>query len=451
MKIRFALLLLFVSSIAFGQAKQKKIMTPEVFDEWNTIDQQSISNNGKWIAYALTKEGGDGSINLYSTSTQQTVSFPRGSGGKFSADNEFFIFRIKPAVDSIRAEKKQKVKKNDLTKDSLGIYQLTTGLLQKVAEVQSFQLPEKWAGFLAYHKAPSSSKGGKKVKKESKSNGSTLVIQHLKTAKADTFNFVKAYAFAKEGPRLVLHSTGNDSTFLEGVYVYNCKSMELQALWQQKGDYEQLSIGDKGQQVAFIADLDTTKERIRPYELFYWKENQKMARSIATMDSPFLPDNWLISNNARPRFSKDGSKLFFGTAPTPLLPDTSILAEDKAGVEVWSYTDPMLYTQQKVQLNREKKRTYLAVWHIAPNTFVQLGDEKTPEVSMGDEGNAKVALSYDDLPYLQRTSWEGGASYRDLYWINTTDGDKTLIKKFPFKLWRNQNRRNAYKLIPVFI
>ncbi len=429
MKYQIALAFLLSTSFLFGQSVQKKIMTPEVFNEWNTISQQTISNDGKWIAYALTKEDGDGSLHIYNTSTQKTVSFPRGNGGQFSADSEFVIFRIKPAVDSIRAEKKRKVKKNDLTKDSLGIYQLATGQLQKVADVQSFQVPEKWAGFLAYHKTPSSTKGGKKVKKESKSNGSTLVIQNLKAAKADTFNFVKAFAFAKEGPRLVLHSTGKDSTFLEGVYVYNCEPMQLQALWQQKGKYEQLSIGDKGQQVAFIADLDTTKQRTRPYELFYWKETQKMARSIATMDSPFLPENWLISNNARPRFSKDGSKLFFGTAPTPLLADTSILAEDKAVVEVWSYTDPTLYTQQKVQLNREKKRTYLAVWHIGPNTFVQLGDEKTPEVSMGDEGNAKVALSYDELPYLQRTSWEGGPSYRDLYWINTVDGDKTLIKK----------------------
>lgn len=429
MKIRFALLLLFVSSIAFGQTRQKKIMTPEVFDEWNSISQQAISNNGKWIAYALTKEDGDGSLHIYNTSSQKTVNIPRGNGGKFSADSEFLIFKIKPAVDSIRAQKINKLKKSNQTKDSLGIYNLSTGELTKIEAVATFKLPEKWAGYLAFQKEARSTKGGKKVKKESKTNGSLLILHNLQTAKQDTIPYVNSYLFAEEGKRLVLHTTGKDSTVKNGVYLYHLDRFRPQTLITQTGKYTQLSIAEDGKQVAFIADRDTTDAKIRPFELFYWKDTQDSAKLVAGEAADFLLEDWMISSNRTPRFSKDGSKLYFGTAPKPAMPDTSLLKEEKAVVEVWSYTDPMLYTQQKVQLSREKRRTYLAVWHVAGNEFAQLADQSIPNVSLADEGNGEASLGYDDLPYLKRTSWEGGASYRDLYWVNSRNGVKTMIEK----------------------
>jgi len=429
MKYQIALAFLLTTTILFGQSAQKKIMTPEVFNEWFTIGQRSISNNGNWISYSLTREDGDGSLGLYNTRTAAHKEFPRGMDGEFSADNGFLVFTIKPAVDSIRTQKKNKVKKSDQTKDSLGIYNLSTGELTKIEAVASFKLPKKWGGYLAFQKEARSIKGGKKVKKESKVNGSLLVLHNLKTGKQDSIAYVNSYLFAKEGRNLVLHTTGKDSTLKNGVYLYHLDRFRSQALITQAGKYTQLSIAEDGKQVAFIADRDTTKAKIRPFELFHWKASQDSAKSVADEAATFLLEDWMISNNWTPQFSKNGSKLYFGTAPKPALPDTSLLKEEKAVVEVWSYTDPMLYTQQKVQLNREKRRTYLAVWHVVQDEFTQLGDMSTPNVSLADEGNGEAILAYDDLPYLQRTSWEGGASYRDLYWVDVKSGTKRMIEK----------------------
>ncbi|MEZ5042321.1 MAG: prolyl oligopeptidase family serine peptidase [Saprospiraceae bacterium] len=429
MKIRFTLLLVCFSTLLFGQNPNKKTMTPEVFDEWYAIDQSAISNNGDWVVYALSKEEGDGSLHVYHTRSGKTIAFPRGEGGTFSEDNQYLIFKIKPVLDTLKAEKRRKVKTPDLSKDSLGIYHLATGKLDKFANVKSFQLPDKWSGFVAYQLEAAKPAKGSKNKKESNANGTALVIQNLAAGKADTIAFVKDYQFAKVGKRLLLNTSGNDSTLLAGIYIYDCTPMALRPLFRQKGDYPQLSFDEKGQQVAFVADLDTTKNQIRPYELYYWKEGPDTARLVASSSSAFLPANWLLSKNAQPLFSKDGSKLYFGIAPPPLLPDTTLLPEEKPVVEVWTYTDPLLYTEQKVQLNREKRRSYLSVWHIASNKMVALGDTETPEVSMGDEGNANVGLSYNEVPYLQRTSWEDGPGYRDIYRINVANGTKTLLKK----------------------
>lgn len=429
MKYQIALAFLLTSTFLFGQSAQKKIMTPEVFDEWMTIGDRSISNNGDWIAYELTKEGGDGRLALYNTRTEARKEFARGTDAQFSADNGFLVFKIKPAVDSIRAQKMNKVKKSEQTKDSLGIYNLGTAELTKIEAVASFKLPEKWAGYLAFQKEAGTMKGGKKAKKESKSNGSLLVLHHLKTARRDTIPYVNSYLFAKKGQRLVLHTTGQDSILKNGVYLYHLDRFRSQPLITQTGKYTQLTIAEDGKQVAFIADRDTTKAKIRPFELFYWKQTQDSAKLVADEAANFLMEDWMISNNRTPQFSQDGSKLYFGTAPKPALPDTTLLKEEKAVVEVWSYTDPILYTQQKVQLNREKRRTYWVAWQTANGQFAQLADELTPNVSTADEGNGNVALAYNDLPYRQRTSWEAGPSYRDLYWINVKNGKKTLIQK----------------------
>ena len=80
-----------------------------------------------------------------------------------------------------------------------------------------------------------------------------------------------------------------------------------------------------------------------------------------------------LSENARPVFSENGSKLYFGIAPAPILNDTTLLPEEIVNVEVWSWTENRMYTQQKVQLESDKKRSYPVVWHSAKNKFVPLG------------------------------------------------------------------------------
>jgi len=50
--------------------------------------------------------------------------------------------------------KRQKKKKEDLPKDSLGIYSFTTRKTEKLAEIKTYRLPEKSGDWLAYQLEP---------------------------------------------------------------------------------------------------------------------------------------------------------------------------------------------------------------------------------------------------------------------------------------------------------
>lgn len=452
-----SLFFLLFTSLVFGQKKQLDIAD---LMTWNRMLSPQISNDGNWVAYVLKAEEGDAVLKVWDARTGKTSSFDRGENPSFSADNQYLVFKIKPFEDTLKAQRRRKVKKEDLPKDSLGILQLGNLNLVKVADVKSFSVPEKWSGWIAFQKeiekpkeeekpaadstalaAPDTVKIAeappagrpekekkKKAKKEGKDTGTKLVIRELATGREEVVPFVKDFTLAKEGPRLLLTCTGNDSTLLEGVYLFDCKARSLKPLWRQKGEYKQLSFDEKGTQAAFFANLDTTKAQVPPFGLCYWTNSLDSARIIADTASGFLPEKWLVSEHARPTFSKDGSKLYFGIAPPPILQDTSLLDEEIVNVEVWNYTDGLLHTNQKTLVDREKKRTYDVVWHVAQQKFVPLASKNMPETVFEGERNAPVALGYTEEGYQQLITWEGAAR-RDLWLVDLSTGSRKEIAK----------------------
>ncbi|MEL6943098.1 MAG: S9 family peptidase, partial [Bacteroidota bacterium] len=425
---------------AIAQNPAKKTLGHEELVTWNNIRTEQISEDGNWIIYHLHPEQGNKSLKIYNTKTKKTATFQRAEEAELSADSRFVVFKIKTDWDTLRTLKRQKTKKEDLPKDTLGIYDLNTGDLEKIAGVKSFKLPEKWSNWLVYHKeiekikkeekkdGEEAGKEKTKTKKEDKKSGTRLVIRNLDSEEETVVEFVKEYTLAEEGKRVLLNSTGKDSSFVEGVYLFDCELVELKTIFANKGEYKNLSLDKKGEQVAFHLNLDTTKAQIPPFALAYWKNGFSQAKVIADTSSTLLDENWRVSENGKLRFSENGQRLYFGIAPLPILQDTSRLEEDIVNVEVWSYKDAVLNTQQNNRLNREKNRIYGAVWNIVEDKLVQLGSEDIPEVRLGDEGNVNYALGYNELPYFKEISWEG-VSRKDLSLINTKNGKSKIIAK----------------------
>jgi acetyl esterase/lipase len=81
---------------------------------------------------------------------------------------------------------------------------------------------------------------------------------------------------------------------------------------------------------------------------------------------------------------------------------------------------------QKLQLQRERRRSYLAVAHLGDGRVVQLGAPDVPEVTVGVHGTADIALGTSELPYRQMISWDS-PDYRDVYLVDVRTGDRELI------------------------
>lgn len=426
--------LFFFPLIVVAQHPNKQQLDHEDFDKWKKISQSSISNNGEWVTYSLTVERGDPIFFINHVDSGKEYFFERGTNGRITADNQFVVFTIKPAVDTIRAKKRAKVKKKNMPVDSLGIFNLKTASLTKIPNVKEYKIPEKWAGWLVYK-----AKGIKAVEKDStkskKEPNDFLVIKDLRSDFELDIPSGKEYTFAETGAKILIASESKDSLFEPGVYLFDCEKAVLNPLFKHKGVYKSLSLNKQGTQAAFLGDLDTTTTKVRPFNLYHWKTKQTAAQRLVDHEHSILPKDWMVSEFARPRFSENSKRLFFGIQPAPLQEDTTLLDEDKVAVEVWSWNDARLYTQQESQLTNDKERSYACVWDIAKNKFRQLSDPEIPQIDFERDRNSDYAIGSTEEPYLKAISWEGFPGYRDIYLINLNTGKREKfahkVKGFP--------------------
>ncbi len=75
--------------------------------------------------------------------------------------------------------------------------------------------------------------------------------------------------------------------------------------------------------------------------------------------------------------------------------------------------------------SKEKKRTYLSVFHVDSKKIVQLADTVIKEVKPENFGDAKYAVAWDNEPYGELSSWDQG--YYDVYLINNKTGEKRKL------------------------
>lgn len=435
-------------------AQQKPLAIADIH-RWKRIEQPRPSNDGQWVAYALVPHTeGDAQVALWHAATGQTRTFARANEPRFTQDNRFLVFRVRPPLDTLKAQRRRKVKDEDLPKDTLYILDLQQNKIQRHARVKTFWVPEKWDGHVLWQgeiekpaiaKKDTSAAGkaaaeaAKKWKKETKESGSKLYSLHLASGRCDTFPFVTQVALAKKAPAVVFTTTGKGlnpniktAAAQEGVYYWQPERRTVHPLWRQRSKYAQITVDEIGQQVAFVADLDTSKARIRPWKLLYWSAaGPDSARMVARPADAFLKqtkETYQISEHQRPMFSEDGSKLYFGTAPLPVLNDTTLLPEEIVQVEVWSWTQNRLYTEQNNRLEAEKKRAFPAVFHTRTGRTLALGNADLSEWRFQESRNADGALAFTEEPYTQMSQWEG-TPHKDLYWVNLQTGERTLIGK----------------------
>ncbi len=444
MKHLFFFLLLFSSSI-FAQNTTKKQLNHDVYKIWKKIDKTQISNDGRWITYQLTVGEGDGSLLLHDVEGNRDYTFARGYEAQLSADNQYFTFKIKPISDSLKAQRRRKVKDDALTKDTLCIYNMVEKKTLKIPNVKSYKVPEKWSGTIAFQREAEKEKKEKKAEKkdslapkelprkkkeENKENGYKLIVRDLKSGEEKLYEYVKEYIFAEEGKKLAFVSSGIDTSFRNGAYLFDCEKRDLKTLKEtKKGTYKNLSLSKSGLYTAFIADTDTSRARIRPYDVFLYKNNDAAVQTIFTNKNNLLPKDWTMSENSTPTFSKDENTLFFGIAPPAILQDTLALTEEIVNVEVWHYQDARLYTQQNFQLEDDKKRRYPVAYNLQNQQFTPIvTDDSLKQVRYGDLMNGDFVLISDDLKYKKESSWTG-FSYQDVFLKNIKTGEIRSVAK----------------------
>lgn len=442
-----ALLAVWAVALAADQAGgQKKPITHDVYDSWRSIQGTRLSHDGTWVVYALVAQEGDGELVARNLKTNAEFRQPRGRDAVVTTDGRFVVYAIAPPRADVDKAKKDKKKPDEMPKAGLGILDLTTGKATTVERVKNFKLPEESARFVAYLlEAPEKKAEAKEDKKEEpkaaaeekketakkkkdkkKEPGTELVIRDLAGGTDTKVAEVVDYAWSKNGDWLA-YAVSSKKPENDGAFARKMADGSVKALMTGLGNYKQLAFDEAGGQLAFVSDRDDYKADTSPYRLYHWAPTAEKALEMAAPATAGMPQGWSVSENGRLEFSKDGARLFFGTAPAPKAEPED--APDPVKVDLWNWKDPELQPMQKVRADEEKKRNYRAVVTLKDKKLVQLASPDMPDVRLNEDGSK--ALGQSNVPYRQLVSWDG--EYADFYTVNLADATrKKIVEKAHF-------------------
>jgi dipeptidyl aminopeptidase/acylaminoacyl peptidase len=477
-------LLSIVCLYAVTVCAQKKPLDHSVYDQWQSITERTISNDGKYVAYTINPQEGDDVLVIQAVNGSYKQEIARGYSAVVSNDNRFVICRIKPPFKDTRDARIKKKKPEDMPKDSLGMIDMVTGRVTKTARVKSFKMPDETGTWLAYllekalpetnrllpvdsltrinnlltmadslahaadslrNKANAAKEKGMgelqvkaprntaatKAPDEPIEEGTDLVLTNLATGETRTFHQVSEYFFNRKGNALVLETTrkNNDPSQKASVIYFNLDERTHHTILVGFNDAKGYQFDETGNQLVFVAERDSSSKALQKfYRLYYYKTGADSAIAMADRKTKGIPANWTVSENSNISFSKNGARLFFGTAPILPAKDTSLPEFERVNVDIWHYKDDYIQPVQLKNLDNELKRNYLARFDLTNKEVIQLATDKMRQVVSTGEGDGQWFYGTADDGKRIATQWQG-FSLNDVYRISPESGTVTLIRK----------------------
>jgi dipeptidyl aminopeptidase/acylaminoacyl peptidase len=460
-------------------AQTQRPLNHSDYDGWRSIVGQRLSADGKFLAYGLFPQEGDGEVVIRNLATGKEQREPagqrpapappapdqegpppeaRGATITFSADGKTVVFSTFPAkAESDKARKDKK----PAPKEGMVIVDLASGKKTRVERVKGFAMPEKASGLLVYLKeapdapagagtapaaapkpegdqqggrggrggtpASAAGAGGRGARPEF---GSDMVVRNLADASERTIADVVEFTLTEDGKQVVYAVSARDAA-RNGVFALKPGSGDAPvALAEGKGKYAKLTWDENQTQVVFLSDRDTAGAKPPKWKLYRWERQSPAASVAASADMPGFRKEFVISDQGTLSFSKDGTRVFFACArPAPPAPDKKDEAADapaddsKAVVDLWSYKDDYIQPIQKVRAERDRNRTFTAAYLIPEHKIVQLGDSAVETVTPSE--SAQWVMGSDDRQYRPLADYD--EHYADAYVIDAATGARTLV------------------------
>jgi dipeptidyl aminopeptidase/acylaminoacyl peptidase len=425
------------------QAQTKRALTHADYDQWEMINAEKISKNGKWIGYEVNPQQGDGRLEIVAhQDVSKKIYIPRGSEWNFSHDSQFAVGKVSPQYDSVRVLKLKKTKAEDMPKDSLFILNLSSGEIEKLARVKSYAIPEKKGNWLAIHfeKEIASSEPleikedtnllAPPIPKIRKSEGTKLLIRNLDGSKRFEYHRVKYYGFSKNGSHFYYIKAQEDTLQNTGIFILNLESGISKIIDVRKTEYLHAAFSENAKLFTYLTTEDSAKSKKPYYDLYLYDISKEFNRKIAGKGTPEV--SGMISKSRKPEFSFDESRLYFGTAPDYISytyeEDTTILEEERVNLDIWGWQDAEIQPMQLKNKERELKKSYLTVYNLKSGSIEALSDPELPNLILDENKKHKQAIGWDNSAYRRSYSWDIQIG-RDLYLVDLETGSRSLIRK----------------------
>jgi len=466
-----SLLLLVCFAIATLSAA-KRPLNHRDYDAWKTISSETLSRDGKFLAYSLFPQDGDGEVVVKNLATGKEVreaagSVPdtsadagaeeagpqtaRGVRLAFSYDNHFLVSTTFPSKADVEQAKKDK---KPAPHGGMIIVDLATSKVTRVADVASFQLAARGESFLSYLKeAPAPAAAAASTEKDEDSGedqrrggggrggagggarktGADLIVRDLRVAdgKERTFPEVTEYSLSNDAKTL-LYNVSSKQEDTNGFYmaVPGTEGAPI-ALLKGKGRYTKITWDHSQKRAVLFSDRDDAASKPAKFKLYMWTAGSSAATELISTATTNFRAGYVLADRGPVTFSRDGSKLFLSCAPEALAAEepasgaASADTSNKVLADLWRWNDDYIQPMQKVRLAQDRARTYRAVYTFSNKLFLQLADLTMPTLNPGE--TAKYAVGADDRAYRKMVDYDG--NYSDIYVVDTNTGIRNLALK----------------------
>lgn len=392
-------------------APHSKILGLADYGRWSRITGTALSADGKWVTYSYQPNDGDPTVHVRRLTDTLTYVVPVGASARFSDDSRWLATLVSPPEKE--AEKLRKARK-PVPRAAI-LIDLQTGHRDSVPDAASITFANggRW---VAVQRARSDTSG--------KARGADVVLRDLRGTAALHLGAVGQFAFNKPADGASTHlayTVDADDQVGNGVYVIDLASGRTVPLATGREAFDGLAWSSDGKQLAVLHGDAPEKSKHRVNTLLVASNLGAATPARTEIAATAAPNGMVLSENAVPRFSRDGSRVFVGLRPQEPAPEKS--DEPAANVDVWHWKDEEVQSVQMVRANQDRRFTYAAAVILADRKLVPLADTAMRVVTPTALGT--VALGRDGTPYRGDVAWGGGRA--DWYAVNTATGARTPI------------------------
>jgi dienelactone hydrolase len=448
------------------------------YDAWNSIRTPRLSDDGAYLAYTIAPGDGDLTLVVRNVATGAETREARGNNAQFTADGKFVVYAIAPVKAEFDAAVKAKKPEAEQPKSGLGILELATGKATTYDRVKSSIVPRNGGRFIAFLHEPAPrpsaspaaapegavvapiatpsaaasgepapttpttpvTAGGRRGGRagaapagalaavgadiKRKDDGAAFVLRDLQTGTDVEVPNVTAYAISDDD-RFAGYATETRDGRGDGMHVRDLAAGTVTDVLTGAGRYKAVAASRNGRTIGFLSDVASYAQDAPHYDVYVVDTTAAApaAKLVVGETTAGMPRGAAVSDNRPLAFSKDGQRIFLGTAaaPTPVPSSTPV----PIAVDLWTYKDLRLQSVQFHDQAQDRRRTYEGVYSVATGRFAQLASSTMQTVTTNE--NPHVALGIDQRPYEIAESW--GERDVDLYAVSLTDGSRRLLVK----------------------
>lgn len=292
---------LLCSCPILGQERQKRQLTEKDYEKWGNLAVKAMSNNGKWISYAMTYPNKKDTLFLQHTEDNTKYSFPSARDGRFGHEDVFAC----------------------LKSDTLIMQSLHNTKSEIIRQVKQYDFSEDGKRILVWH------------------TNNQLVLKNNKGNTLEKLENIISYTFHDASQTVVYCQKEKDN------YKVGCIELTANKHFTITSDstvFHQWLWDEEGKAILFFKENDLVYYRLKEKKLVMLTAEKLQNEGLKIVTGSFAPI----------RIAIDGKKVFFSVAHTSL-PKPN----DNNSVELWKGNDnPLFSVQQELnQLNRK-----VAVW-----------------------------------------------------------------------------------------